>query len=643
MRFRFKNITIKKTSLYYYVLILAAIIILLANYPRLYGVDAFQVMWMAKALQDGALFSDNTWLISPFSYFGYYPFSHRAIGVPMILAFLMSLLDFLSFGTFGLTEAVLVFNIILIIVIYKTSRNLGDRLFEEEWSRVVFVAAILFSVNAIHDFAMTVSTRIIITITMIVLLNISLKLLEKDAKIRFKTIIVVILVFLIGALAHRLWMNSTMTIVFLIFTLLIRKYKKSYHLSVFLIIPISIVAFFFGFEFFGLNQYGFSTDANFLDTSIFLSLYYVFASGLIAIFFPFGVIIALYKLTFSFNDFHSFFKKKKKEHQHLVTTNPKFRDFFYYLLLFLVPFLFFIFTTYYAIVIFLPIILIFSVQGLVYIKNFLSNFTIFSRKLDLVFPVIPVLLLISYYLLRIEDYLRIALVDILLLSFISLALFLLVFLIHKNDNLHLSFSSLDSKKLKNFFWMVLLTLSILTSSIINVESSRYDGLNSSYPWDNRYLTDEEIQIIDYFKGEDVNGLIFVADRLIAERIGAVGFLPTFSVPTLIGISLFYGIITPNYVYEHTNFSLRDFFSFTFFNFTQIDPIDELRSNIKNLDVRNRNDYDTLLSYNIQYIITINETYQSGGINNWHLIRSLKLSELYEPIFTTHHLLIWKIY
>ncbi len=643
MSYRFKNITIKKTTLYYYILILAAIIILLANYPRLYGVDAFQVMWMAKALQDGALISDQTWLISPFSYFGYYPFSFRAIGVPMVLAFLMSLLDFLSFGSFGLTEAVLVFNIILIIVIYKTSRNLGDRLFEEEWSRVVFVAAILFSVNVIHDFAMTVSTRIIITITMLVLLNISLKLLEKDAKIRVKTIIVVILIFLVGALAHRLWMNTLATIIFLIFTLLIRKYKKLYHLSVFLIIPISILAFFFGFEFFGLNRYGFSADANFLDISIFLSLYYVYAIGLIAIFFPFGVIIALYKLTFSFNDFHSFFKKKKKDHPQLITINPKFRDNFYFLLLFLIPFLFLIFTTFYAIVVFLPIIVIFSVKGLVYIKNFLSNFTIFSRKLDWVFPIIPVFILIGYYLLRFEDYLRIALVDIILLSLISLVLFLLVLLITKKNNLHFSFSSLDSQKLKNFFWMAALTLSILTSSIINVESSRYDGLNSPYPWDNRYLTDEEIQIVDYFKGENVDGLIFVADRLIAERIGAVGFLPTFSVSVEFGLPLFYDIISPNYVHEHTKFSLKDFFSFTFFNFTQINPVSELRSYIQNLDIRNGNDYNTLLSYNIQYIITINETYHSGCINNWLLIQSIKQSELYEPIFTTYHFLIWKIY
>ncbi|GAH19570.1 unnamed protein product, partial [marine sediment metagenome] len=168
MSYRFKNITIKKTNLYYLVLVIVAIIIPLTTYPLIYGVDAFQVMWMANALKKGALFSENTWLISPFSYFGYYPFSHRAIGIPMFLAFLMSLLEFLSFGVFGITEAVLMFNIILIIIIYKCSRNLGNKLFEEEWSRFVFVAAILLSPNAIQDFAMTVSTRIIITIVMLV-------------------------------------------------------------------------------------------------------------------------------------------------------------------------------------------------------------------------------------------------------------------------------------------------------------------------------------------------------------------------------------------------------------------------------------------------------------------------------------------
>ena len=171
--YKFININIQKTSLYYLVLVLVAIIFPLTYYPRIYGKDGFQVIWMANALREGALFSDNTWLIHPTSYFGYYPFSHRAIGVPIFLAFLISLLNFFSLGIFGITEAILAFNIILIIIIYKSSRNLGNRLFEEEWSRFIFVAAILLSPNVIYDTTMTVSTRIIITIVMIVLLNIN--------------------------------------------------------------------------------------------------------------------------------------------------------------------------------------------------------------------------------------------------------------------------------------------------------------------------------------------------------------------------------------------------------------------------------------------------------------------------------------
>jgi len=639
MSYRFKNITIKKTSLYYLVLVLVAIIIPLTTYPLIYGVDAFQVMWMANALRDGALFSDNTWLIHPTSYFGYYPFSFRAIGVPMFLAFLMSFLELLSFGIFGITEAILAFDIIIIIIIYKTSRNLGNTLFEEEWSRFVFVAAILLSPNVIQDFAMTVSTRIIITIVMLVLLNLNLKILQKGTKIQFKTTIFMILILLVGALAHRLWMNTIITIIFVIFTLLIRKYKKLYHLSVFLILPLSIILFFFGFEFFGLDSYGYSSDANFIDISIFLSLYYGYAVGLITLFFPFGILITVYKLTFTFDNFNLFFKSKKKKIQPTNTCH-ELTDSIYYLLLYLIPLLFFVFTTFYAIVVFLPIIIIFSVQGLIYVKNYISSF---SKKLERALPVLIVFILIGYYLLRFDWYSKIALMDIVLLLLVSLALFLLIFLINNHNHMRLSFSSLDSQKMKKFFWMVPLTLSILASSIINVEISRYDNLNSPYPWDNRYLTDEEIEIIEYLQNEDIYGLIFVSNRYISQRIGGVGFLPTFSEPIEIGLPLFYDLITPNYVYENTKFSLDDLLRFTFFNFTQPDPINELINSIRELDVREGNDFDTLLSYNIQYIITIKETFEPDGLNNWPLIQSLQDSELYEPIFATHHLLIWKIF
>ncbi|MBA7516897.1 hypothetical protein ES705_08946 [subsurface metagenome] len=639
MSYRFKNITIKKPSLYYLVLVLVAIIIPLTTYPLIYGVDAFQLIWMANALKEGALFSDNTWLISPFSYFGYYPFSHRAIGVPMFFAFLMSLLEFLSFGVFGITEAVLMFDIILIIIIYKCSRNLGNKLFEEEWSRFVFVAAILLSPNAIQDFAMTVSTRIIITIVMLVLLNLNLKILQKGTKIQFKTTIFMILILLVGALAHRLWMNTVITIIFIIFTLLIRKYKKLHHLSVFLIIPLSIIVFFFGFEFFGLDRFGYSSDANFIDISIFLSLYYVYAVGLITLFFPFGVLITVYKLTFTFDNFNLFFKSKKKKIQP-TNTRHELTDRFYYLLLFLIPLLFFVFTTFYAIVVFLPIIIIFSVQGLIYIKNYISSF---SKKLKWIFPILLLFSLMGYYLLRLEIYSKIIFWDVFLFLLVSLILFLFVFTVNNYNNLNFSRVSFDPHKLKKGVWIIALTISILASSVINVEASRFDNVNSPYPWENRYLTDEEIEIIEYLQNEDIDGVIFVSDPYISQRIGGVGFLPTFCEAVKFGLPLFYDIITPNYVYENTEFSLAALLRFTFFTFTQRDPIKELRSNIKNLDVRKGIDLEALISYNIQYIITINETYLPGGVNGWLLVRSLKQSKSFEPVFITHHLLIWKVF
>ena len=45
-------------------------------------------------------------------------------------------------------------------------------------------------------------------------------------------------------------------------------------------------------------------------------------------------------------------------------------------------------------------------------------------------------------------------------------------------------------------------------------------------------------------------------------------------------------------------------------------------------------------YNVQYIISIKNPLLEDGIN-WTLIQSLQQSEL-EPVFSTQHLLVWKI-
>jgi len=632
------RMTIKKPSLYYFLLVILAIIIPITYYPRIYGTDAFQVIWMANALRDGALFSDNTWLIHPASYFGYYPFSHRAIGVPMFLAFLITLLNFFSFGTFGLTEAILNFNIILILIIYKSSRNLGNRLFKEEWSRFVFVAAMLLSPNIISDTTMTVSTRIIITIVMIILLNLNLKIISTDNYNKFKTTIFLVLLLLVGALAHRLWTITIITIIFMIFTLFIRKYKRLQRLTVFLILPISIIAFFIGLEFFYIDLAKiwspFFDNSTLIGVSINLSINYALQVGLILLFFLVGVIITLYKLTILLK------KSDDDKNAQFNNKNQQFLRMNFYLLLFVVPFLFMA-PSFYSITIFLLIIIIFSVYGLIYIKNYIS--TNFSKKFDWVFPIFLLFPSVVYSLLYVEIYIYINLWYMYILISISLLFYLLVIIIYKYHSIFLSKVSYSSVKLQQWLVIFVLIISILIFTTTTVVGRNTEVDRNPYPWDNRYLTGEEIEIIDYFQNEEINGLIFTAAGiLIAERIAGVGFLPAFYDRTSDGKALYYGFTTPNVVHKYTVFSLSGLSELNFFRFSEGFPIRDFRNEIIELNVTIPEELNILRSeYNIQYIISANETFFSGIATSWTLIQSLPL--VLEPVFSTQHLLVWKIY
>ncbi len=639
MSYNFLGLTIKKPNFYYFLLVLVAIIFPLTYYPRIYGTDGFQVIWMTNALREGALFSDNTWLISPFSYFGFYPYSHRAIGVPMFLAFLIGLLNFFSLGNFGLTEAILTFNIILIIIIYKSSRNLGNELFEEEWSRFVFVAAILLSPYIIYRTTMDVDTRIIITIVMIVLLKMNLKLLtnEKNNN-KFKTTIFMLLLLMVGALAHGLWLVTILTIIFMLFMVIIRKYKKIQKLIVFLILPLSVIAFFVGLVIFGLDPLKiwspFFDNSTLIGANTNLIINYALQAGLLIIFFPVGVIITLYKLTILIK------KSNIEKNAQLNNKNQQFLRKNFYLFLFMIPFLFMA-PSFYATSIFLPIIIIFSVNGLIYIKKILVNI---SKRLERILPFILLFLSVGYSLLYVEIILKINLWYLFVLLIISLLFYLFVFLISNNSSNFFLNISYDSAKLQKALWIFILIISMLIFTITTVEGRLRSIDNSPYPWENRYLTEEEIEIIDYFQKEEINGLIFATTgNLIAERLAGVGFLPVFNNQTLDGKSLYYGFIPPNEVHKHTEFilNLNRLVFFNLNDYTVKYPMRDLMRFILGFNLTKENDIYALQSYRIQYIISINEIFPSGGTNNWPLIQSLPST--FNPVFSTEHLLVWKIY
>ena len=77
-----------------------------------------------------------------------------------------------------------------------------------------------------------------------------------------------ILILLIGALAHRLWIVTIMSIIFMIFTLIVHKKIRLMRLIIFLIIPISTIAFFIGLNFFVIDPVKITSP--FFDNSTFV-------------------------------------------------------------------------------------------------------------------------------------------------------------------------------------------------------------------------------------------------------------------------------------------------------------------------------------------------------------------------------------
>lgn len=603
------NVPLKKLNFYYYGLILFLIFYLLIQYPRIYGIEEFHVIWVANSLREGALISENSWLISPFSYFGLYPYSNVPIGIPMILAGLISLLDFFSLGSLGISEAILIFNVIIFLIIYKFSKNLADTLFKEEWSRFIFVAAILLSPNVIKSNIMTLNTDLMIMILTIILLDLNLKLLNRSIRI-YRALIYICLSLLIGALSSTIWIITTISIILMVFTLFIQKFKSLQYVSLFFILPISVLGFFFGLELF-------KGSINISINSIFsIPFFFLLEVGIISIIFPFGVIILMNKLIRSFNN-NSKIKTTNKSVQNFINN-------YYYLLLFTIPFSFLIVNIQYLIYIILPIVIAFSVKELTYIKAYIPNLTEIIR-INLSF--------ISNKKPRCIDKAQIGILE-------------RIVFFKKIMKIDFSHSSLNPYNWGKKIWIILFSISIITFSFGIEEIGRISANNSSYPWENQHLTEEEIEIIDFFQDININGLIFVSDPSISARLGGFGFLPTFCDQTNFGKSLYYKFISPEEVHNSTKFLLKFDYTIRVFNYTGEEPILKVRNSIKIFDLEVGEDYDGFLRYNIQYIITIKFKFQPGGVNKWTLINSLNSSNLIfsnQPVFETDHLLVWKIY
>ena len=240
--------------------------------------------------------------------------------------------------------------------------------------------------------------------------------------------------------------------------------------------------------------------------------------------------------------------------------------------------------------------------------------------------------------------LRINLWYMFVLFSIASFVYLVSFIIHKYNRKiksKFSFININNYKFRRGSEVLVLIFSIIIFSTTTVVGRTRTFDSSPYPWENRYLTEEEQEILNFFQNEDVSGLIYSNLEKMTSRMAGVGFLPIFSDRTLIGTVLYYDFISRNEVHEHTEFSLSGLSSFNFLIFNKYDPIRSIRNKIVRLNVSLAGDLNLLqFEYNVQYIISGNETIISPYAS-WTLIPSL--STAFNPVFSTQHLLVWKLY
>ena len=336
--------TIKKiNTLIYICILILAFSFPISLYPNIYGDDGMVLIWMAKAIKKGALFSStDTWLISPMSYLGFYPYSHYPVGIPILLAIIFWVFEILSLP---LGAAILFYDLFFLSLIFCQSISLSKIIFKEKSSQIIFTASILLSTNVLFDLMMTISGRIPITLIVLVLIKISLKYLTnsiKKSEFIFKYLFLTFLTIFI----HKIWVGTLLLFPIIFFTKYIIKKNFFHKILIWAIIPICTILFCLGFiliepdprkivELFGDNS-------NIISLIFNLFTNYLLQFGLIFIFFPLGFVGIVMKFS----------------NENRITQPKQF-----YIILITIPF-FFIMPSFYAKIIFQPTIIIISVYGM---------------------------------------------------------------------------------------------------------------------------------------------------------------------------------------------------------------------------------------------------------------------------------------
>ena len=568
---------------------LLIVINLLLRIPRVPGVigdDVFVVLWMGRIAQEGDF---ANWTLTPLSIFGMYPFSGYPIGIPLLFGFAFWL-------GLSIESAILVFSMTFCVIGLLGAYSLGKEIFSDAQAILLFATAYSLSHLFLRFTYSTLPARgpflailpwflwasvkfarkkklkdglvsggLLFTLFLIHGLALFTFILYLGVFLGYLCIIVIerLLMTRVGGIQQRfsVFASSHVTISAIIARASSKKLKRFILWST--LLAAILAAYLIGLTILSIDPRKTAPilmpNDTILGMSINLIVDYGLRLGVLSWFFPLGIVASFH------NDYNT---NRWRLHFVLIP-----------MVAFTIP------LSKYASVVFLPVMIYYSVYGAsIAWKEKTRKPVLFSL---LAFTV-SYSALYHLYVVYLPPF---ALGFAILVGLVLVGLSVLEITARLSRTTHMLSA--------NNGWRILV-LVIICFSIVTT-----DGLTQSS--DTSYITEDEKTVIAFLSSLSETGVVFVNNPLVARRLQAYSIpaIRAFNEP--IGLNL--GWITPDQIIENTyiEFSLGSFLlNGDIFSYEGLYPEAILWSSLYGLDLTNSTCYSEAIEYNLDFVLVEKE-------------------------------------
>ncbi|MHA1927242.1 MAG: hypothetical protein ACTSV2_01545 [Candidatus Thorarchaeota archaeon] len=590
------NLHILSTKLKENIGLLSILIInLLLRMPRVSGIlgdDAFVALWMGLTISSGDI---SAWTITILSPFGLFPFASYPVGVPLLIAFMFEI---------GLSyeSSVLALTLIFSGLSVLGSYALGKELFPDKNIALFFAAAYSLSGIFMRFTYFTISPRGPFLALLPWFLFFAVKFARsRQPRDALGASLFLLLLFLTHGLAILIplyfatwlgylilrhgskFLNATLLKTTDLGEILGIRIQKIMMWGLF--IGLSVIGFFTGLSIFGLDTgkttaFLMSNDST-IGIMVNLMVDYGLRLGILSVLLPIGIILAFRR------DYDT---NRRWVHLTLVP-----------IVVFTIP------KSLYASVLFLPVLIYYSVYGFEVLWKSDNRFSFVTGLLAF-----GVLYGFAYHMVVVS------LTPFAIALTICSGIGLVFLVIHRIlTTWNIIRPRITSTHLWSLVIIVMVSFTIVTT----------DGLIEQN--ETSYIGEDENNIISYLLALEESGLIFTYDDTIARRLQAYGLIAINSHNDQIGLQA--GWITPQEILDETpmEFNLTTFLrTGDIFHYEGNNPEDEMWNHLFPLDLTNVTELEMSVSYGLRYVVVENlgssygsTAYLTAGISYCPLLAS----------------------